>query len=339
MERGWAGLPFRPISEFYKEKFGEKTYKIPVSIAGDCPNRQGLKGMKTCSFCDVWGSAAREQSLTMELQDQISHYKSIIRKSKNANKFLVYFQAYTSTFQDLASLERAFELASQDPEVCGLVIGTRPDCVSPAVMKLWQRYHEKIGFVSVEMGVQSFDEETLLFYRRGHTAKKSQEVIRKIRENTSVDLGVHLILGAPRDTAAEAQRMAEICNSLDISNVKLHNLHVLKNTHLETLWNQGEFQAISREEYAQLVRIFLEHLDPQIYVHRLAAYSSRWDELIAPKWTADKMGTHQALVDFLRAENSVQGLQFKPQSERQVRIRQDLLNRQFKITTDAPKNP
>lgn len=339
MERGWSGLPFRPISEFYTQRFGFKTYKVPVSIAGDCPNRRGLKGMKTCSFCDVWGSAAREESFEMPLNEQINVFRERIAKKKNAGKFLVYFQAYTSTFQDLQSLRRAFEQAANTQDVVGFVIGTRPDCVSQGVLDLWQEYQEKLGFIAVEMGVQSFRNDVLEYYRRGHTHEQSLKAIDKIANKTKVDLGIHLIFGAPQESEADFKNAALICNDLPISNVKLHNLHVLKNTHLESLWNQGEFRPQSLEEYAESVRLFLEHLSPRIYIQRLAAYSSRWDELLAPQWTADKMRTHQALVDFLRAKNSVQGLHFQAQTPEDISFKEKLSLRRFKNVTEMPKRP
>lgn len=261
--------------------------------------------MKTCSFCDVWGSAAREEALTLPLREQIEKYRGIIRAKKKANKFLIYFQAYTTTFNRIQHLRECFAQACEYDDVVGFVIGTRPDCLSPALLDLWQEYHEK-KFVSVEMGVQTFDERQLLFLQRGHTAKASIEAINKIAKHTTVDQGIHLIFGLPGETEAQARETALICNDLPITHVKLHNLHVLKNTELEKWFRQGLFEPMEFEKYARHVQVFLEHLHPRFYIHRLAAYASRWDELIAPQWTADKMRTHQGIVDFLRAQKSSQ---------------------------------
>ncbi len=311
MEKGWPGLPFRPISEFYKSRFGEKVYKIPVSIAETCPNREGLRGMKTCSFCDVWGSAAREDALTLPLPEQINKYRQLILKRYKAKKFLIYFQAYTTTFNRVQHLRDSFEASLQHEDVCGFVIGTRPDCLSPALMDMWQEYHER-QFVSVEMGVQTFDERSLLFLQRGHTAQQSLQAIEKIAAKTSVDLGIHLIFGLPGETEETIRKTALICNDLPISHIKLHNLHVLKNTDLEKWFAQGLFEPMEFEKYARHVQVFLENLAPRFYIHRLAAYASRWDELIAPQWTADRMKTHQGIVDFLRAQKSTQSKLYQP---------------------------
>jgi len=306
MEKGWLGLPYRPISEFYQNRFGGKVYKIPVSVVDDCPNRRGLKGMQTCVFCDVWGSAAKSESVTMGLREQIEKYHGEISKKYNAKQFLVYFQAYTNTFAKLDSLRINFETALSYPFVKGLVVGTRPDCLSKGVLDFWNEYHAK-SFVAVELGVQSFFDDQLVFMRRGHTRDQTLKAIDKISKETSVDLGIHLMFGQPGETDEQIIETARICNDLPITNIKLHNLHVLKNTPLEEIYHRGEFQPIERDPYAQRVQLFIEHLSPKIYIHRLSAFASRWEELVAPKWTSDKMGTHQYMIDYLRERRSFQG--------------------------------
>jgi radical SAM protein (TIGR01212 family) len=308
MHKGWLGLPYRPISEFYQSRFGGKAYKIPVSVVDDCPNRRGLKGMQTCVFCDVWGSAAKSESMTMGLREQIVKYHGNILKKYKSEHFLVYFQAYTNTFTKLDALRINFDTALSYPFVKGMVVGTRPDCLSKGVMDLWNEYSEKT-FLSVELGVQSFFDDQLLFMRRGHTAQDSIKALEKISQNTRVDLGIHLMFGQPGETDAQMIETAKICNDLPITNVKLHNLHVLKDTPLQGMYERGEFQPVDRELYARRLQIFLEHLSPRLYIHRLVAFASRWDELVAPAWTSDKMGTHQFLLDTLRKNQSFQGKQ------------------------------
>ncbi len=168
----WKGNPYYPISVYYERLFGEKVYKIPVTTVDDCPNRRGLKGMETCIFCDVWGSAARSESLTMNLRAQIEKYKTQIGKKFNAKKFLVYFQAYTNSFDKISTLREQFELCLEYEDIVGFVVGTRPDCISPALFKLWQEFHEK-RFMFIELGAQSFSNAQLEFMKRGHTAEQS----------------------------------------------------------------------------------------------------------------------------------------------------------------------
>jgi radical SAM protein (TIGR01212 family) len=306
MEKNWRGLPYRPISEFYKSQFGEKVFKIPVSVVDDCPNRRGLKGMQTCVFCDVWGSAANSESASMGLREQIEKYRDSIGKKYNSKSFLIYYQAYTNTFTKLEALKINFETALSYPDVKGLVIGTRPDCLSKGVIDFWNETTKKT-FLGVELGVQSFFNDDLEFMRRGHSREQSLKAIEKIARESDVNLGIHLIFGNPNETMERMIETARICNDLPISNIKLHNLHVLTNTPLEKMYHEGKFQPIEREPYAERVQVFLEHLSPRFYIHRLAAFASRWDELVAPRWTSDKMGTHQYLIDYLRSQQSFQG--------------------------------
>lgn len=306
MTRGMSQVPYLPISHFYRQRFGCRVQKIPVSVADTCPNRMGLKGMRTCSFCDVWGSAAYPENREKSLAEQIDENRVKVMKKLTAPKFLVYFQAYTNTFTKLSTLRANFDVALQFPDVVGLVVGTRPDCVSESVMEMWQEYHER-SFVGVELGVQSLYDDQLEFLARGHSASDSVKAIDKIARKTTVNLGVHLMFGIPGETDATIIETAHKLNDLPIQNVKLHNLHVLAGTELEGIYRSGQFQPIEREAYAHRVALFLSHLRPDVFVHRLAALSSRWEECLAPEWTKHRMRTHQAIIDFMNERGVVQG--------------------------------
>jgi uncharacterized protein len=302
----WKQNPYYPISQRYLETFGAKVYKIPVSTVDDCPNRRGLKGMETCIFCDVWGSAARSESIGMNLRSQIVKYKDQIQKKFKAEKFLVYFQAYTNSFEKIETLRAQFETCLEFEDVVGFVVGTRPDCISPKLLNLWQEFHEK-KHVSVEIGAQSFFEPHLEFMKRGHTHKTTVTALKRIQENTDVDLGLHLMFGWPGETEQQVIETAHQCNDLPISNVKLHNLHVLSNTPLADLYFKNQFTPIELPEYSNLVVRFIENLKPEIAVHRLSALASRHDELIAPDWTKLKMHTFQTIIDEFKKQNTYQG--------------------------------
>lgn len=279
--------------------------------------------MQTCVFCDQWGSAANSDSFQMNLRSQIEKYHQNISKKYNSKKFLIYYQAYTNTFTRLQSLKENFDIALEYPFVAGFAIGTRPDCLSKGVFDLWNEYNEK-SFVAVELGVQSFFNHHLEFMKRGHSGDDSINAIHKIAKDTNVDLGIHLIFGNPNETKEEVIETAKICNDLPITNIKLHHLHVLKNTGLEKIHNEGQFTPISFDQYAERIGLFLSHLHPRLRIHRLAAYSSRWDELIAPNWTADKMKTHQGIIDYLRAHKIHQGLLFPAASDSDLQMKEEL---------------
>ncbi len=298
--------PYNPISHFYKERFGAKVYKVSVATAGTCPNREGLRGMKTCNFCDQWGSAAYAENLGKPLLEQIHTVKDRVQKARNAEKFLIYFQAYTTTFQSVRRLALDLEQALDVEGVVGAVIGTRPDCVSDGFVELCREFSART-FIAVEMGVQSLNDSSLEWMRRGHSASLSLKSLNKIRNGApKVNLGAHFIFGSPGETNEEVTQTAKEINQWPIENVKLHHLHVLKGTPLEVEYTEGRFEPLEREVYFKRCALFLQYMRPDINVHRLSAQSSRWDELVAPAWTADRMGNYQGMIDFLRDNNMYQ---------------------------------
>ena len=283
----WQERRYYPISQYFKSRFGEKVGKISVSVAETCPNRQSPK-MAACIFCDEYGSAAYPFERENDLAEQISSNRKHVQRRLRANKFLVYFQAYTNTLGRISALEERFKIALAEPDIVGLVVGTRPDCLPERIFPLF-RDTAKNSYLMVELGVQSFFDDQLAFLRRGHHAESSLKAIQRLHEQTTADIGIHLIFGLPNESDERLIATARQINQLPIDNVKLHNLHVLKNTPLATLYQNGEFATIELDEYARRVIIFLRHLSPQVAVQRLAAVANRGDELIAPQWTREKM--------------------------------------------------
>lgn len=320
----WQGLPYNAISCFYRKTFGNRVYKIPVGVAETCPNREGIRGMKTCIFCDQWGSAAFPEYREATLRQQIEQARERVRLRFNGDTFLIYFQAYTTTFGRASQLSEQFSVSLSYPEVKGVVVGTRPDCLSPSVLDLWRETSENGTFVGVELGVQSFDNRQLEWMRRGHDSSKSLAAIEKIRTKApKVNLGIHLMFGLPNETTEDILHTAKMVNSLPLDNVKLHNLHVLKGTPLAEQYQNGLFSPISREEYIRRVVLFLEHLNPETAVHRLAAVASRYEELVAPAWARSKMETYQMTLDEFTRQETFQGRAFQalPRLSPEARLR------------------
>jgi hypothetical protein len=180
-----------------------------------------------------------------------------------------------------------------------------PERVLRKFAEIAQKY-----YLSVELGVQTFDDEQLLFLSRGHDSASSLKAIRKLKTVSGVNLCVHLMFGLPGETDQQIRETAEILSAHGVDGVKLHNLHVLRNTPLEKLYRESRFVPLELEEYTRKVSIFLENLSPEIAVHRLAAVASRWDELIAPAWTREKMRPTQFIDDYLATKNTWQGRKF-----------------------------
>jgi uncharacterized protein len=300
-------LPYNPISRFYRERFHAKVYKISVSVAETCPNREGINGMQTCNFCDQWGSAAYAKNLQKPLLQQIDEVRTVLREKRGAEKFLVYFQAYTTTFSKAKKLREQLHAALACEGVVGLVIGTRPDCISAGFLETCHELSQRT-FIALELGVQSFNNDVLKWMRRGHTAEQSLHALEKVSAACpDVNLGAHLIFGAPGETDQEAIAAAKILNAHKVHSTKLHHLHVLKDTPLAEQYARGEFHPLEREAYFERCCLFLQHLRPDIAVHRLSAFSPRWDELVAPAWTSYKMKTYQDMLDFMYERGAYQG--------------------------------
>ncbi len=306
-ETPWLGRRYYPISQYFKNRFGEKVAKISVSIAEACPNRNEAGTLDPCIFCDEWGSAAYHLEKDRELIDQIRFNKTLVsRRLKKSQKFLVYFQSYTNTLDKINTLRQRFDSALSEDYIDGLVVGTRPDCLPNRIFPLLEEMHQR-SYVMVEIGAQSFFDDQLEFLKRGHTAQKNISAVLELAEKTNVDIGIHLIFGMPNETDERLVETARIINQLPVSNVKLHNLHVLTNTPLAEMYKKGEFIPDELDEYSDKVILFLRHLSPYVAVQRLAAVASRWDELLAPKWTSQKMQPIDFIENKMKQAGMVQG--------------------------------
>jgi len=306
----FPGLPegrrIQPLSEHYRKRFGHKVYKVSVSTAQTCPNREGLRGMSVCSFCDEWGSAAYPERRHEPLTRQVEANAARIRRRYKAGHFLVYFQAYTHTFDRVSRLEALYEEALAVPDVEGIVIGTRPDCLPTGMIRRLAAWGRRT-YVSVEVGVQSLDDAQLRWLSRGHDAASSREALARLRAFPEIEVCAHLMFGLPGETDRQLRETAAALGQLGVHAVKLHNLHVLKGTPLETLWRQGRFEPPTLAEYAAKVAVFLEYLPPRVVIHRLNAVASRWDEVAAPAWARHKLAPAQAILDTLAERNTWQG--------------------------------
>ena len=308
--KNWDDKPYFPISSYYKQTFGEKVYKITVSIAKTCPHRLKQDDLKGCIFCDEWGSAGHHLMKIGTLKEQIITNREKLSKRYRVKKFLVYFQPYTNTYTDLDELIKNIELSIQQEQIAGIVIGTRPDCLPEELFPVLKKLSQKT-FVSIELGIQSFSDKHLVFLNRRHTVSDSVDAIKNLKEKSGVNVGIHLMFGLPDESEDFIIETAHKINQLAVDNVKLHNLHVLTNTPLEKMYLKGSFKPIELEPYAEKVITFLKHLSPEIAVQRLAAVAARWDELVAPRWTKERMRPSQYIQSEMKKNNFYQGMCFQ----------------------------
>ncbi len=319
--------PYYSYSESLQKRYGVKTYKITVSGGQTCPTRDGTfgpkKGWGGCSFCDVHGSASYFSNLRKELpvRMQMDAAVGAIQKRFKAQKFIAYFQSYTTTHEEIQEFRERYDQAVTFPGVVRLAVGTRPDCLPDEVLDLLATYLDRVD-VQLELGVQSLNDTVLEWFDRGHDAQTAIDTLeravrfaRKLQAAGSereFDVSAHLILGAPMETNEDLIRTARELNRIGVNGVKLHHLHILKKTKLEKKFAKGEFPLLTMEEYFEKAALFLRHLNPEIVVHRTHGLAPHPEELVGPEWSLWKIHPVEQFKKWLGERGWRQGDLYSP---------------------------
>ncbi len=283
--RLWGEKPYRSLDYHLRERYGEKIYKVSLNGGMTCPNRDGTLGSRGCIFCSAGGSGDFAGDAAMSVTEQIEEQKAGISGKFPARHFIAYFQAYTNTYAPVGYLERIFTEALAHPDVVGLSIGTRPDCLPDDVLELLTALNREKP-VSVELGLQTIHEETAAFIRRGYPLSCFTEAAERLR-GAGLEVVVHTILGLPGESKKDVLQTMQFLNSRDIQGIKLQLLHVLKGTDLAGYYASPGFHVLNREEYIDMVICCLESLSPDITIHRLTGDGPK-ELLIAPLWSMRK---------------------------------------------------
>lgn len=279
-----APVYYRSLNSYLKEKFGEKVYKLSLSCSNTCPNRDGTCGVGGCIFC-AEGSGAFAADYNLPIDEQIEKAKKLIRTKTDCNKFIAYFQSFTSTYGNLARIEDCLLSAANRPEIVALSVGTRPDCLSDEVMAMLKRV-QKLKPVTVELGLQTIHESTAEFINRGYPLSVFNEALKRLKANC-FEVVVHIILGLPRETEEMILQTVDYVAKSSADGIKLQLLHVLEGTPLAKLYREGTFQTFTLDEYIRLLKKCVALLPPSMVVHRLTGDGDK-KRLIAPMWSADK---------------------------------------------------
>ena len=271
------------LSEYYREKFGCKVYKLSLDGGFSCPNRDGTLGTGGCIFCT--GSAEFAEGGPDPIALQLERAKLRVNKKNKDGKYMAYFQAFTNTYGPTAKLRRLYLEAIAPEDIVGLSIGTRPDCLGPEVMDLLKEINA-IKPVSVELGLQTIHKETARYIRRGYDAEVYYDAVRRLKA-AGLDVVTHIILGLPGETAEMMIKTTQSAVKAGTDGVKFHLLHVLKGTDLARDYEAGLFQCLSLEEYGAILKRCVDILPEHVVVHRITGDGAKKD-LIAPLWSADK---------------------------------------------------
>ncbi|NJC87990.1 MAG: TIGR01212 family radical SAM protein [Desulfuromonas sp.] len=299
-----SAKPYRLFSEHLKDLFGVRVHKISVDAGFGCPNRGGARVLPGCLFCDPGGSGAVGIDRRLGIAEQIEQGKEVMSRKYHAGKFLAYFQPFSNTYAPTATLRALYDEALAVPEVVGLAVGTRPDCLDAAVLDLLAEYHRRTYFW-LELGLQSSHDRTLAWLRRGHDHACFLRAYAGARER-GLRVCVHLIIGLPGESREDLLATVAEMARLRIDGVKLHLLHVLDGTPLGELYKDGRIGILEQDEYVGLVADVLERLPEETLIHRLTGDGPR-ATLLAPLWSLNKWEVLNAIDAEMARRGSVQG--------------------------------
>ena len=268
-------------SKYLRETFGEKVFRITVDAGFTCPNRDGTKGRGGCIYC-YSGSEYRPEKRALSVREQIREGMERVRRRYGAEKFLVYFQAYTNTYAPPEVLKPIYDAIREFKEVVGLIVGTRPDCVPDEVLELLNSYTSDY-LVWLELGLESSHFKSLRFMNRGHGVSDFIDAVLRVRKFPKINLCAHTILGLPTEDYEDMLETADFIASLRLDGVKIHPLHVIRGTKLAEIYQEKPFKLLELEEYAKLVVDFIERLPEKTVIQRITGEAPP-ELLVGPSW-------------------------------------------------------
>jgi radical SAM protein (TIGR01212 family) len=294
---------------FIRKKFGGRVQKLSINAGFTCPNRDGSKGTRGCSYCNNNtfrpGYCAPEKSITQQIDEGVQFFS---RKYPDT-KFMAYFQSFSNTYGEIDLLNRIYDEALMHPKIDGLVIGTRPDCITVQVLDLIEQ-KARNTFVTIEYGIESTLDRTLKRINRQHTYAETVSAVELTR-NRNIYIGGHLILGLPGESKTDMLSHARLLSGLGLDTLKLHQLQIVRNTTFAKEYHQrpGDFSLFELPEYIEFVIEFLELLDPGISVERFVNQSPG-SMLIAPKWGMKNFEIVSKIEKKLKERDTWQGSKY-----------------------------
>ncbi len=304
----WNGKPYHSFDYMLKECFSCKIYKTALNGGMTCPNRDGTLGERGCIFCSQGGSGDFAGDRRDSITEQINKQAEKLARKRNASAFIAYFQAYTNTYAPVEYLRKIYTEAINHPQVAAVSIGTRPDCLGPDVLALLAELNQ-IKPVWIELGLQTIHERTAAYIRRGYPLSCFEEAVKALRQR-DLEVIVHTILGLPGESRRDILETMEYLNHQDIQGIKLQLLHILKGTDLARDYLEGKFSVYTMEEYLDILIDCLEHLSPDIVIHRLTGDGPK-DLLIAPLWSSRKRTVLNTLHHKCKMRHAYQGRLYK----------------------------
>ena len=287
----------KTLSQYYKEVFGCKVYKLSLDGGFTCPNRDGTLGTRGCIFCTGSGEFAEGGPDPIEVQ--LERAKGRVCSKNRDGKYMAYFQAFTNTYAPVEQLRKLYYEAIAPEEIVGLSIGTRPDCLGEDVIVLLTELNA-VKPVSVELGLQTVHETTARYIRRGYETPVYYDAVSRLKA-AGIDVVTHIILGLPGETEEMMLETTRSVVAAGTNGVKFHLLHVLRGTDLAQDYAAGKFRCMTLEAYCAILKKCVDLLPEHIVVHRITGDGAKKD-LIAPLWSGDKKRVLNYLYKILNAK-------------------------------------
>lgn len=295
---------YHTLDYFYKNKFNSKVFKVSLNGGFTCPNKDGKVGTRGCIYCSRTGSGEFAGNIKDNLLKQFEDVKEMMSKKWPNSKYIAYFQANTNTYAPLNVLKEKYETVYKLPNVVGLSIATRPDSIEDDVYDYLEEL-SKETYLTVELGLQSIHEETNKIINRCHSLECFNKAVKELRKR-NINVVVHIINGLPYETKEMMIDTVKYLNDLDIQGIKIHMLHILKNTDLYDMYQKEKFHVLSRDEYVSIVCEQLRYLREEIVINRITG-DPKEDDLVEPTWLIKKFGVLNEIDKYMAKNDIYQG--------------------------------
>ncbi len=312
---------YHTLNYFYQNKFHSKIFKISLNAGFTCPNIDGTVGTGGCIYCSNLGSGDFAGNKKESLTTQFYQIRDMIHKKWPEGKYIGYFQAHTNTYAPLPILKQKYEEILKIENVIGLSIATRPDSITEECLNYLEELSKRT-FLTVELGLQTIHENTSKLINRCHSLECFEKMVRKLKER-NIHVVIHIMNGLPFETKDMMLKTIQYINKLGIDGVKIHMLHVLKDTKLGLQYSQNPFPILTKNEYIDIVCDQLELLDPSIVIHRITGDPKK-EDLIAPNWLLKKFDVLNSIDKELEKRNTYQGFQLSSQNFRKKIISENI---------------
>ena len=299
---------YHTLDYFYKNKFGSKVFKVSLNGGFTCPNRDGKVGTKGCIFCSDLGSGDYAGNIKDDLSKQFEDVKLIMSRKWPNSKYIGYFQANTNTYAPVNELKEKYELILSKENVIGLSIATRPDEISDECLEYLKDLNKRT-YLTIELGLQTIHESTSKLINRCHTLSCFDEMVKKLRKE-NINVVVHIINGLPYETKEMMIDTIKHINKFDIQGVKIHMMHIIKDTALSRLYEAKKFHVLTKEEYVEIVCEQLRYLDEKVAINRITG-DPKADDLVEPTWLIKKFGVLNDIDKYMSLHDIYQGDKIK----------------------------